>query len=155
MLCFFNTHFNIILPYTSKSSKCSPKFRFPNQNPTSIPSPPCVPHAPLITSSSDHPNMGRCVQIMKLRITQFLPSRVIFILSEINTFLSTPPLTPAANYVLILYRSTIEVMHSNTQRHQTVNFKLRATVGMPLADAQANTIPHTNRSFCIPNQQPF
>jgi hypothetical protein len=139
---FFNTHFNIILPYTSMSSKWSTKFRFPHQNPSSTTSHHCVPHAPLITSSSDHPNMERGVQIMKLLTTQFPQSPVISIPSEINTFLSTQTLTPPANYFLILYRSTIEAMHSNTQRHQIVNFKLPVTVAMLLAAAQANTPSH-------------
>ena len=47
-------------------------------------------------------------------------------------------------------------MESNNQRHQIVNFKLPVvTVGKLLAAAQGNTLPRTNRSFCIPNRQPF
>ena len=40
--------------------------------------PPCMPHAPLITSSSDHPNMRLGVQIMKLLIRQFSPVSCYF-----------------------------------------------------------------------------
>lgn len=125
---------------------------FPHQNPTSIPSPTCVPHAPLITSSSDNPNMGR--QIMKLFITQFSPVSCYFHPLRTKYVPQYPTLTRPDNYVLILYRSTIEVVYSNNQQHQLVNFKLPVTIGMLPSAAPATTLP-TIRTFCIPNRQPF
>jgi hypothetical protein len=119
---------------------------FPHQNPTSIPSPPCVPHAPIVTSSSDHPNMGQGIQIMKLFITQFSSVYCYFHPLRTKYVPQYPTLTPPDNYVLTLYRSTIE-SHSNNQRHQLVNFKLHSA-------APSTALP-TIRSFCIPNRQPF
>ena len=55
---FLNTHFNIILPSTPKSSKWSPSIRFPHQNPVFTSPVAHVSHLPLTSHSSGfyHPN---------------------------------------------------------------------------------------------------
>ena len=90
---FFNIRFNIILLFTSKSSICLPNSGFPTKtlHPSLLP-PACHMHRPSLPLLN-HPSMRRGVQLMKLLFTQFPLSPVISILSEINTFLSTLPLT--------------------------------------------------------------
>ena len=52
----FNIHFNIVLPYKTRSAKLCLSFRSSHQNAADI-SPPCVAHDPPILSSwFDHPN---------------------------------------------------------------------------------------------------
>ena len=73
---FLQINFNIIIPSTPGSSKCSLSIRFPHHNPVyAAHLPPYVLHAPPITFFlfDRQNNIGWAVQFIKLLITYFSP----------------------------------------------------------------------------------
>lgn len=87
--CSFNSHFNAILPSTTRSAKRSLSYRFPNQNPVCISLLLHTYHVIRLSQrpSSVHPAIS-CQEYKQLSysLRSLLPPRVICSLLALNTF---------------------------------------------------------------------
>jgi hypothetical protein len=112
---FLKIHFNIILPYTLRSSRWFPSLIFY----TSVLSPYVLHVRPFLSSWFDHPSNIWWVQVIKLLVCSLLHVPVISPFFDPNVLLTTYSRTPSAHVPPSMWATKF---HTHTKQKAKLQF---------------------------------